>query len=230
MSQSCLFINWAEGTNTHMTGNEQCDSFQFLNCPQVPLSPHMKFVNQPQVSPHHLHLLSWVSASFSCLALFLHHSFLFRFMKKKTLKSMLPDSLALCSLALHCVVIDRETSGDFMADWLCLCQVQLGSGCRRLDINTTVMKANTVNDWLKLWLHLTELLLKGNVQQAHGWADAIYIEQHICNDFLKASGQSRAWHLWWRSHGSVIIIFTGCLIRRSLFTVRRLLLSTTASK
>lgn len=59
---------------------------------------------------------------------------------------MLPDSLVLCSLPLHRVVIESETSGDFMPDWLCLCQVQVGSGCRRLDINTAVMKANTVND------------------------------------------------------------------------------------
>lgn len=42
---------------------------------------------------------------------------------------LLPDSLVLRSLSLHCVVIDRETSSDFMPDCLCLCQVQVGSGC-----------------------------------------------------------------------------------------------------
>lgn len=57
------------------------------------------------------------------------------------------------SHSLHCVVADSKPSCSFMSGWLCLCQVQVGSGCRCPDINTTAMKANTVTDWLKqsLW-------------------------------------------------------------------------------
>lgn len=72
---------------------------------------------------------------------------------------MLPDLLVLSGLSLRCVVIERETSSDFMPPCLCLCQVQAGSGCRRLAINATAVKANAVSGWLKLQLHLSERVM-----------------------------------------------------------------------
>lgn len=122
---------------------------------------------------------SWTLDSCPCTVNF--HLFWF----KRNLKSMLPESLLLCSLSLRCVVIDSETSGDFVPDWLCFCQVQVGSGCRRLDINTTVMKANV--DWLKVPL---PPIYEGDAHQFFwcNWVDAFYFSSF--RSFWKWSSQS----------------------------------------
>lgn len=50
------------------------------------------------------------------------------------------------SLVVLCVAMGGKPSAEFVFGWLWLCQVQVGSGCRCLDINATMMKANTLTD------------------------------------------------------------------------------------
>lgn len=69
------------------------------------------------------------------------------------------------SLVILRVVIDDKPSGAFVPGRLRSCQVQAGSGCRCLDINTTMMKADPLTDWPKQWLchgeRRSSTLLKG---------------------------------------------------------------------
>lgn len=95
--------------------------------------------------------------------------------------------LSLCS----CTVIDGEPSVEFMSGWLWLCQVHLGSGCRCLDINTTMMKANTLTDWLNQWLCCSQCrkltVLKGEQRwfsQCNWVSWAIYVNGSMHTELL----------------------------------------------
>lgn len=186
---------------------------------------HLSFSPWPiSVSPASLHLLflflSWTLDS--CPRTVNCHLFWF----KINLTSALPGSLLLCGLSLHCVVIDSETSGDFEADWLCFCQVQVGSGCRRLDINTTVMKASA--GWLKVPL---PPIYEGDAHQLFwcNWVDASNVRRHVCQIAVEVVYSESLWRESRKvrlSHLHNPKRFFTC---RSLFTAWRLRLSTTAS-
>lgn len=177
----------------HMTirGNDQWPT-QFLNCTSVPLSSYHSDITLHLIL--YIRFQSWTPGSIipSCSCTNNFRLICFR----TDVKSTPPDSLALCSLSLHCVVIDRETSSDFMPDCLCLCQVQVGSGCRRLAIIATAMKANAVSDWLNCDCASVSRDARlvffsiGDVQQ-FSWCssvDAIYIKQHMCQGIMTGSG------------------------------------------
>lgn len=72
-----------------------------------------------------------------------------------------------------CAVIDGKPRGQFVSDWLWLCQVQVASGCRCLDINTTMMKANPLTDWLKQCV--TQWVRK--LDFVKGWAVPVLTER-----------------------------------------------------